>query len=272
MVRACARFGHEVIPASRTELDISRDADIRHAFQTARPDVVVNCAAFTNVDGAEDQPAVALEANAFGVRSLARAACDHAATLVHYSTDFVFSGDRDEPYTEEDRPQPQSVYASTKYIGERFAADAARYYVLRVESLFGGPTARSSVDRIIQSLGAGHVTPVFVDRTVSPSYVEDVAMATERLLTLSAPFGLYHCVNSGHTTWYELGREIARAMRVDANLLQAVQVADVKLRAKRPQFAALSNTKLTAAGVPMPAWQDAISRYLETSHAGRQDA
>ena len=104
---------------------------------------------------------------------------------------------------------------------------------------------------------------MFFDRVASPSYIDDVAGAAAHLLGGSASFGLYHCVNSGHTTWLELGQEIARALgRSDASL-KPVSVDEVKMRAKRPRFAALSNQKLAAAGYPMPAWQDAIRRHLD---------
>jgi dTDP-4-dehydrorhamnose reductase len=156
-------------------------------------------------------------------------------------------------------------------VGEWFAADAPRHYVLRVESLFGGPAARSSIDRIIDTLLGGEETRVFVDRIVSPSYVEDVAAATDALVTHEAPFGLYHCVNSGYATWYEVAAEIARQAGVSDEVLRPVTVADVKLRARRPQFAALSNEKLRQAGYEMPAWQDAVRRHLGQRRA-RQSA
>jgi dTDP-4-dehydrorhamnose reductase len=260
--RVFSDSGHYVVAAVRSALDIACHADVMRAVADAQPDVIVNCAAFNDVDGAEDRHQQALDVNAFAVRSLARAAHDRGATLVHYSTDFVFSGDTDRPYTEDDEPGPQSVYASSKYLGECFARDAERHYVFRVESLFGGPAARSSIDKIAASLRAGRDTRVFADRFVSPSYVEDVAVATARALALQAPYGLYHCVNSGWTTWYELGREVALIMAADPRLLTAVRVADVPLKARRPVFAALSNARLAAAGVPMPSWQDALARYL----------
>jgi dTDP-4-dehydrorhamnose reductase len=154
------------------------------------------------------------------------------------------------------------VYAQSKLVGEWFAADAARHYVLRVESLFGGEAAKSSIDRIIDALRGGREARVFADRVVSPSYVEDVAAATEALLDRTAPSGLYHCVNSGHATWLGVGREIARVLGVPERLLQPVSVTDVVLRARRPVFAALSNEKLRRAGIEMPPWQDAVRRYI----------
>ena len=261
-----ARFrasGHEVAGFTQDDLDVTQHDAVMRVAADVRPDVIVNCTAYNDVEGAEDDAMTALEVNAFAVRSLARAAREQEAVFVHYSTDFVFEGEasRSEPYTEEDRPNPQSVYGSSKLMGEWFAADAPRHYVLRVESLFGGSPPRSSVDKVIDALSAGREARVFVDRVVSPSYVEDVAAATEASLARGIAYGLYHCVNSGRTTWFELGREIARLGGFDDRLLVPVRVADVKLKAKRPQFAALSNAKLAAAGVGMAGWEEAVGRY-----------
>ena len=251
----------DVVPVTRQALDIGDAAAVSALVARERPDAVVNCAAYNDVDGAEDYPADAIRVNAVAVCALARAAADRGAIFVHYSTDFVFDGKAERPYTEDDEPAPQSVYASSKLLGEWFAEDAARHYVLRVESLFGGVQRRSSVDRIADAVRAGQPARVFTDRTVTSSYVEDVADATWTLMESSAPYGLYHCVNSGVTTWFELAQEIGRQLGVEPNLVP-VRVADVPMKAQRPQYAALSNEKLSRAGIQMPTWQDAVRRYL----------
>jgi len=268
IVREFAR-GHEVVPLTIDDLDLTAHEAVMAAVARVAPDAIVNCAAYNDVDGAEDHAVEALEVNGFAVRSLAAAARTAGAALVHYGTDFVFSGTGDRPYTEEDRPEPRSFYAISKLIGEWFARDAGRHYVLRVESLFGGaaagtPPRRSSVDRIVEALREGREARVFVDRTVTPSYVADVAAATRHVLESGAPDGLYHCVNSGVCTWFELAAEIARLLGVAAHLV-AVPVAEVPMRANRPKYCALANGKLAAAGFAMPAWQDALARYLVTS-------
>jgi dTDP-4-dehydrorhamnose reductase len=261
-VRRLTGRGARVVPVDREEADLTDHQRVREIVADLRPDVVINCAAYNDVEGAEDQPAEAFAVNAFAVRTLARAAHDSGAVLVHYSTDFVFDGTASSPYAETDRPAPQSVYAQSKLVGEWFAADVARHYVLRVESLFGGPAAKSSIDRIIDALRSGREARVFADRVVSPSYVEDVVTVTEALLDTAAPAGVYHCVNSGHATWLEVGREIAVALGAPERLLQPVSVADVVLRARRPVFAALSNEKLRRLGIAMPSWQEAVRRYV----------
>ena len=250
-----------VIACTREELDIADSHAVRARVDADRPDLIVNCAAYNDVDRAEDEADRALTVNAIAVKNLARAAEAAGATLVHYSTDFVFDGRTTRPYVEEDVPNPQSVYGQSKLLGEWFALEAPRAFVLRVESLFGGDAARSSVDRIIQGIACGRDVAVFTDRTVSPSYVTDVAAATRALVERGDP-GLYHCVGTGHATWHEVAQEIARVLRRESEArLVPVSVSDVPLKAPRPQFAALANHKL-ARIVGMPTWQDALRRYL----------
>ncbi|HYN08279.1 MAG TPA: NAD(P)-dependent oxidoreductase [Vicinamibacterales bacterium] len=259
---------HEVIARSREELDVTVPDAVRATVNSICPDVIVNCAAYTNVDAAQQAPTPALSTNAWAVHTLARAAADIDATLVHFSTDFVFDGLADRPYDETSPPNPRSTYAVSKLIGEWMASDAPKHYVLRVESLFGGRLARSSIDQIFEGLLAGRPVRAFVDRTVSPSYVDDVVAATARLLDQSAPYGLYHCVNTGWTTWATVARELARLVgRPDAPIID-VPLADAHLLAPRPKFAALSNAKLAGAGITMPTWQDALDRYVKQKAEG----
>jgi dTDP-4-dehydrorhamnose reductase len=264
IVHEC-RDRHEAIAFDRAALDLTDDKAVAVAMEKARPDVIVNGAAYNDVDGAEDHAVDALSVNAFAVRALARAASATNASLVHYSTDFVFDGKASEPYVETDAPNPRSIYAASKLIGEWFAADAPRAYVLRVESLFGrapgGPAPRGSVESILRALEAGHDARVFEDRTVSPTYIVDGARATLALVEQNRAPGLYHCVNSGRCTWLEFARELARQMGVEPRLVP-VRMADIKFRADRPLYCALSNAKLAAAGFAMPTWQDALARYI----------
>ncbi len=148
---------HELLPLDHAGLDVTDQNAVTRVVDAARPQVVINCAAYNDVDGAEDDPETAFAINAFAVRGLARAARSVDATLVHYSTDFVFDGDADQPYSETTSPNPQSVYAMSKLVGEWFATDV-RSYVLRVESLFGGwqrTSSRSSLDRMARSMLKG---------------------------------------------------------------------------------------------------------------------
>lgn len=246
----------------RQDLDVGDAAAVKQAVARLRPSLILNCSAFTDVDGAEAAPADALRVNGLAVGVVARAAHEAGATLVHYSTDFVFAGREDRLWTEHDSPEPQGVYAQSKLVGEWLARDCPRHYVLRVESLFGGSARKSTIDRIVTALGEGRESRLFHDRTVSPSFVDDVVTATWALVNRDAEPGVYHCVNTGATTWLGIGRAVARQLTLDESLLVPVSVTEVKLKAPRPQYAALSNDKLVAAGVPVPTWEDALARYL----------
>jgi dTDP-4-dehydrorhamnose reductase len=263
-----------VAPPHRV-LDLGRHDQVAAAIADARPDVIVNCAAFNDVDGAEDRPLDAFALNAFAVRSLARAAEAVGATLVHFSTDFVFDGTAREPYREDSATAPRSTYASSKLAGEWFALDAPRAFVLRVESLFGTPRVwggrRGSLEAIVAGLEEGREVRVFSDRIVSPGYVRDIAAATRHLVDAGAPAGLYHCVNSGQATWLAIAEEAARILRVEPRL-NPVSSAGVSLRASRPQYSALATAKLAAAGFQMPTWQDALRRWLASRDVPREAA
>jgi dTDP-4-dehydrorhamnose reductase len=253
---------YDVLARTRSELDIAAPrAD--EQITGLRPDVIINCAAYNAVDAAETHPVDALAANALALRTLARAATTLGATLVHYGTDFVFDGCTERPYVETDLPNPRSTYGTSKLLGEWFAMETPRHYVLRVESLFGGERAGSSIDKIAATVRAGGEVRAFSDRTVSPSYVADVVVATRQLLERQAPYGLYHCVNSGWTTWLTMAQTIAEILGCPDATITAVKMAEAGLIAGRPQFAALSNDKLTRAGILMPTWEDAIRRYLQ---------
>jgi dTDP-4-dehydrorhamnose reductase len=258
----------DVTAVTRAALDVTDIDAVQRVVDQAKPDVIVNCAAFNHVDAAESQPTEAFAVNAFAVRTLARAAEAQGAKLVHYGSDFVFAGldgPDAEPYDESVPPSPRSVYAASKLVGEWLALEYARAYVLRVESLFGLPAEwpgrRGSLDTIVSGLEAGREVPVFIDRVVSPSYVEDVAAATRYLIDSDAPPGLYHCVNSGHGTWHQVALEAARLLCVPAHL-KPITTTDARFAAERPRFCALSNRKLAAAGFEMPPWQDALQRWL----------
>ena len=266
---AAARMqkAHRVVSLTRAQLDVTRSADVVESISRERPDVIINGAAYNDVDGAEDEPAAAMAVNAFGVRALARAAAAVDATLVHFGTDFVFDGTADHPYTEDVSPNPQSAYAMSKLLGEWFACES-RHYVLRVESLFGGgllgdPGGRvrgSSLDRIADAILAGEDVHAFTDRTVTPSYVDDVVDATSALLNSDAPHGVYHCVGSGIGTWMEVATRLAAELGRPTQII-SVRMASLTMKAKRPQYCALSNAKLRSVGIAMPTWEDALSRY-----------
>ncbi len=263
-----ARFSHgcAVTALSRSDLDITAPGDVARAFRDARPEIVLNCASFNDVDGAERRAETALAVNGLALATMAREATACGSVLVHFSTDFVFDPvDDPGPLPESAPVRPRSVYAQSKLLGEIYARQAPRHYILRVASLFGGAPAKSSIDAMAAALHRGEAVRAFADRTVSPSYVHDVADATARLLTAGVPHGLYHCVNSGHGTWLDVASALAEALGIDQRTaVTPVPFGSVALVAPRPKFAALSNAALAAHGVRLPHWRDAVGRYAAT--------
>jgi dTDP-4-dehydrorhamnose reductase len=251
-------FGHQ-------ELDVADESAVTAAVAAVRPDVVINCAAYNDVDRAEQEAEAALRVNALGVLTLARTARQASAMFVHYSTDFVFDGETDRPYTEHDPPNPRGIYATSKLLGDWFARDAGRAYVLRVESLFGEPgtdaARRGSLGTIVDRIRSGSDVPVFVDRTVSPTYTSDIAWATRAIIERQVPAGVYHCVNAGAARWVQIAEEAARLLGRPLQM-KPLTLETANLAAPRPRYCALSPARLAAAGIVMPTWQDALKRYL----------
>jgi dTDP-4-dehydrorhamnose reductase len=244
-------------------LDLTAVARVREFVRDCRPTLVLNCAAFNDVDGAERTPLEAFRVNAEAVWTLAGLANEIDALLVHYSTEFVHDGRLERPYTEDDDPSPQSVYGMTKLAGERFAATARRAHVLRLSSLYGGHTKRTTIDWIDRQARAGQRVTAFADRTVSPSYVPDVVEATLDLAGGSAPFGLYQCGASDWCTWADIAQRVLQA-RGRPDLLDRVPFADTPGRAARPKHCAMSSARLSAVARPPRSWADALDHYLST--------
>ena len=256
---------HEVVARDRRDVDITQLDAVYNTLRPLSPDVVINCAAYTNVDGAESDPVSAFAVNAMAVRTLARAApkwTRPSCTSARTSSSMAARPSRTPKPTRRIRA---GTYGASKLTGEFFAVDCPRHYVLRVESLFGGRHARSSVDKIAANIRSGTEVRAFSDRTVSPTFVDDAVMATAALLERSSPPGVYHCVNSGMAKWTDLAHEVARILdRPDATII-GIPMAEARLLAPRPLFAALSNAKLAAQGIAMPTWQDALARYLKST-------
>lgn len=258
-----------LVPLTRQALDVTSATAVARAVAEHRPDIVVNCASYNDVDGAERDAVAAIEINGLAVGVLADACTRCDATLLHFSTDFVFSPDDDPGLLVETSPvAPRCVYAQSKLLGEILARRTPKHYVLRVASLFGGTRTKSSLDRIAAAIAAGTTVKAFSNRTVTPSYVVDLAEATAGVLARDVPHGVYHCVNTGKTTWVEVARELARRLGRDPETAVAPSIFDPSaFPARRPTYAAMSNAALAAAGVPLPTWQDAIARYVTALRA-----
>ena len=257
---AAPKHGHEFFGYDLPELDITDSAVVQAAVVSARPDAIINCAAFTAVDAAEKQEAAALAVNGTGVTNVARAAEAAGALLLQLSTDYVFDGKADRPYREGDPAKPISAYGRTKLAGERATELARRHLIVRTAWLFGdGPNFVAGIRR---QLDAGAKTlRVVSDQRGCPTYTVDLADTLLRLLTSGAQ-GVIHAVNAGSATWFEFAQEIIRRLGSDVEVVP-ISTADAARQAPRPAVAVLDTSELRRIlGSELPPWQDALGRYL----------
>jgi len=260
--RAAARGGHVFVGADLPELDVTDRAAVLAWVAGERPDAVINCAAFTAVDAAEEREAEALAVNGTAVGHLAEAADAAGALLVQVSTDYVFDGASERPYREDDAVAPLSAYGRSKAAGERAAARARRHLVARTAWLYG--EGNNFVRAILRQIAAGReVLRVVDDQVGSPTYAEDLA---EALLALAGggASGVVHVVNDGVTSWHGLAREIVRVEGA-AVAVEPVGTSEMPRPARRPARSVLDTARLVAAlGHGLPRWQDALARYLRS--------
>lgn len=246
-------------------VDISNDKDIMNLITRIKPDIVIHAAAYTDVDGCEDNPEKAHLINGEGAKFVATACNNTNSLLIYISTDFIFDGTKTTPYTEEDKPNPINVYGKSKLAGENFVKDIlSTYLIIRTSWLFG-EGGRNFVDSIISLAEAGKNLKVVDDQKGSPTYTVDLAEAiTELLLT---PYTLYltplNITNTGSCTWYEFAKEILKAKGIKEVSLNSLTSSELNRPAKRPKMSILDNSKFEKLyGKSLPAWQDALQRYL----------
>ena len=279
LLRAGARAGHELIGLSRGQMDITDEAAVTGTFERLRPEAAVNCAAWTDVDGAEHSPDQAREVNGAGAGNVARAAAAAGVPCVHVSTDYVFSGDppRDRagnvrPYVESDATGPRSVYGASKLEGERqVLAASPRHAVVRSSWLFGKDGA-NFVDTMLRLAeeGAGRhgsggapagpaaSVRVVSDQIGSPTWTGHLAPALIGVLERELA-GLLHIAGGGHVSWNAFAKEIFRRAGIDC-VVEAVTSAEMARPAPRPAWSALESERRDSE--PLPDWREGLAGYL----------
>jgi len=258
--------GDTVVPFTHAQLDVCSEAQIAEALAKAKPDVVLNTAAYHRVDECEHKSALAFQVNGTAVMYLAQASKAAGATLVHYSTDYVFGGyEKGSPYVETDLPAPVNVYGTSKVVGEHLiAAYAERYFAIRTCGLYGvaGSSGKGGnfVETMLKKAMAGDAIRVVDDQILTPTYTADLAQATRDLI-LTGRYGLYHVSSEGQCSWYDFTRHIFECAGLDAKL-SPVKSSEFASPVRRPANSVLSKAKLRAVGVSIPSWKDALPRYL----------
>ena len=258
-----ALAGRDVTALRRAGLDIT-DADAVAAAVEGH-DVVINAAAYTAVDQAEDDEDAAYAINATGTEHLARACAATGARLVHYSTDYVFQGDASEPYDEDAPRDPLNAYGRTKAAGEQLALDAhpEGVYVLRTAWLYGGGGPNFAKTMVKLAETRPEIT-VVDDQLGQPTYTRDLAEQTVALLDADAPAGVYHATNSGECTWFDFAREIFRLAGHDPERVQPTDSSAFERPAARPAYSVLGHRRWLEAGIPeMRDWREALADAAE---------
>lgn len=256
-----ASWGHDVTAPEEKALDISDFSVVSRAVSGLRPDAIVNCAAYNDVDGAEKGWEDAYLVNGIGVKNLAIAAREAAAVLVHFGTDYVFDGESARPYTIADTPNPVNTYGQSKLLGEELLAEhGARYFLIRTSWVFGRGV-HSFPLKLLEWASKNTTLRIVDDQVASPTYAADLATVVLKLLR-TEQFGLYHVTNSGSCSKYAWAEFILGATGWKGELLPA-RSEDFKTPARRPAYSVLDNFPLAQTiGSLLPPWQDATARFL----------
>lgn len=260
----------EVSAPGRQDLDLLDLQSIRNAVAKARPDIIVNAAAYTAVDRAERENELAFDVNSRAVRALALESKSIDALLIHFSTDYVFDGGKSAPYVETDPVNPLSVYGSSKLEGERaIAASGCRHFIFRTSWVYG-PAGRNFLHAILAAARTGPGLRVVDDQRGAPTSSLAIADAMARILSSSGfaskPGGIYHLSASGETTWHGFASAILHG-KGPATSVTAIRSDEYPVAARRPKNSLLDNSKVRAAfGVAMPDWRQSLAAVLAAIH------
>lgn len=271
----CERFAPHftLVTASRRSGDIQLDiTDARSVYYTIadiKPNVVVLCAAYTDVDGCERHPEQAYRVNAFGTGCVASACANVGARLLYISSDYVFNGAKRTGYTEWDKPEPLNVYGASKLAGENWIREVCpRHWIVRSAWLYG-IGGKCFPLTILNAARQGRLLSVVDDQVGSPTFTADLAEVLLSVVQNELPYGTYHAVNTGSATWYELACEVIRLARAQGLLTKETRVTPIKSDewlspTRRPAYSVLKMERLRWAGIALPRdWREALREYVK---------
>ena len=276
--------------AELVDMDITDVEKVHEVIKSEKPDFVVHCAAYTNVDGAEDNKELAFEINRDGSRNIAGACKENGAKLIAISTDYVFDGESKKPYTEDDIPNPKSVYGESKLAGEiQTMLECPEAVILRTAWLYGGiaisklktqnsklniknyPEPENGVfknfpNTMLWLAIQGKELKVVDDQFGCPTYAGDLAQVIKKIIEKNGiEPGIYHAVSSGSTNWFEFAKLIISNFKFQISNFDVAPVtsADFPTKAKRPKNSVLSTEKLKKTGIELPSWEEGLDKYLD---------
>ncbi len=261
--------GNEIIATDVAELDITNEQAVMEFVIKTKPDYIINCAAYTAVDKAEENFEIADKINGDGPTNLAKAVKVAKAKLVHISTDYVFGGDLDisKDYKEDDEKAPVTVYGKTKLHGEEgIISNMEEYYIFRTAWLYG--VGGNNFVKTMTKLGTTRdEINVVSDQHGSPTYAKDLTEIIYQAIQKKIPYGIYNATNEGYTTWYEFTKEILKEQGIECKVNPVTTEEYIEMmkitQAKRPFNSQMSKSKLHKQGIEVPEWKDGLKRYLE---------
>lgn len=264
----------ELVPLGHTDIEVTDPASVRRAFEQYRPEIVINTAAFHRVDDCEKEVEKAFRVNAFAVRDLAIACREFEATLVHFSTDYVFSSERREPYRETERPSPVNVYGTSKLSGEYLVQSTLRrHFLIRTCGLYGLKGSKSKggnfVETMLKKVGSRETVRVVNDQVLTPTNTQEVARKIADLIRTDH-YGLFHITGQGQCSWYEFASKIFELVGAKVDL-RPVPSSEFPTPARRPAYSVLENAKLQELGMDdLKPWDVALSEYLAERQASSE--
>lgn len=255
----------DVAAPSSKELDITDARAVEKYIGIFQPNVIIHCAAYTNVDGAESDQEACRKVNVEGTRNLVRAAEKVDAKIIYISTDYVFDGESAEPYEIDAKTNPKSVYGQTKYEGEEIVREYPKHFIVRIAWIFG-INGRNFVKTMLRVANDRDEVAVVDDQIGSPTYTVDLAKFLVDL-SKTEKYGIYHATNEGFCSWAEFTEEIYKNAGLDTKVKKVSTEEYIELagkpQAKRPKFSKLSKDSIEQNGFErLPAWQDAVKRYI----------
>ncbi|WP_413307076.1 dTDP-4-dehydrorhamnose reductase [Bacillus sp. 1P10SD] len=265
VVLELARRNHEAIGTDRQKLDITNEADVFSFISEVKPDIIIHCAAYTNVDAAEENEEIAYQINASGAAYLARASQRVGAKMLYVSTDYVFDGTATEPYEVDEQTKPLGAYGRTKLAGEELLQKHLKeYFIVRTAWVFGAH-GNNFVKTMLRLGEERDEVGVVHDQVGSPTYTVDLARFMVELMETDK-YGIYHATNTGVCSWYEFAVEIFK--QAGLNVTVKPLTSDQFPRpAKRPQYSVLSKKKIVENGLtPLRNWKEALSAYLNETN------
>jgi dTDP-4-dehydrorhamnose reductase len=256
---------HEVIGMDKEEIDIVSASECKAAIKEIEPDIVINAAAYTNVDGCETAKDECFAVNAEAVKNIADACRDKNIRIIHFSTDYVFDGTSKQPYKEDHQCNPVNTYGASKMAGERYLRSLSDNYILIRTSWLYGVKGKNFVQTILEKVKTTKKLTVVDDQTGSPTYTKDLAAAVDLLIDQNAK-GIFHVTNRGSCNWYQFAVKILKESGLDDVEVSPIKSDQLQRPAKRPAYSVLSMQKfIETTGKTMQPWQLALQDYLESS-------